>query len=165
MAVGEELGRSMLPQTRWPSILGMLLLSLLVAGGVTPTRSLSQGVRPAEERSRKDAEHAPKDALILWLYLDAVGDARIVLETANGEHVREWRTAFRLDERIRRQLREALDARTPPSRAVLIRVRREVKFATLKDLALACGSKEPTGYRTWVEEVSQIPARVLDQRR
>jgi hypothetical protein len=80
-------------------------------------------------------------------------------------YVREWRTALLLDERIRQQVREALDARTPPSRAVLIKVRPEVKFATLKDLILACGPKEPTGYRTWVEAVAQFPARVLGTRR
>jgi hypothetical protein len=165
MALVEGLGRSMFPQPRWPSSVGTLLLSLLVAAAVAPTRSLSQGARPAEERSRKDAERAPKDALNLWLYLDAAGDARIVLETANGAYVREWRSALMLDERSRQQVREALDARTPPSRAVLIKVRPEVKFATLKDLILACGPKEPTGYRTWVEEVAQFPARVLGPRR
>jgi hypothetical protein len=141
----------------WP----VILLFLLIAAA--PSWTLGREAGPAEERSRGDAELAPKDALVLWLYRDAAG-ARIVLETAKGAYVREWRSALRLDAEIRQQVRRALDARTPPSRAVLIKVRPEVVFATLKDLMLACGPKEPTGYRTWVEEVAQFPARVLGPR-
>ena len=137
----------------------VVLLFLLIAAA--PSWSLAQEAGPAKERSRKDAERAPKDALIFWLYCDGAGDARIVLETAKGTYVREWRTALLLDQRIRQQVRKALDARTPPSRAVLIKVRPEVKVATLKDLMLACGPKE-----LWVEEVrTEFPARVIGSRR
>jgi hypothetical protein len=142
-----------------------LLLLLLIAVAAAPSWSLSQGAGPAEERSRKDAERAPKDAPSLWLHLDGAGDARIVLETANGVYVREWRSAEMLDERTRHEMRQALDTITQPSRAVLIKVRPEVRFVTLKGLMLACGPKEPTGYRTYVEVVAQFPVRVLGPRR
>ncbi|BDG05719.1 hypothetical protein [Anaeromyxobacter oryzae] len=142
-----------------------LLLFLLIAVAAAPTWSLSQGAGPAEERSRTDAERAPKDALSLWLHDDGAGYSRIVLETANGVYVREWRSAESLDERTRHEVREALDTNTPPSRAVLIKVRPEVKFVTLKGLMLACGPKEPAGYRTYVEVVAQFPIRVLGPRR
>jgi len=49
----------------------------------------------------------------------------------------------------------------------LIRTAREggLLFAALKSLMLACGSKEPSGYRTYVEVVAQFPVRVLGPHR
>lgn len=164
MALVEAPGRSTPPQRPCPSMVATFLLFFLVAVAAAPTWSLSQGAGPADERSRPGAERAPKDALSLWLHRDAAGYSRIVLETANGMHVREWRSAEMLDERTRHEVREALDTITPPSRAVLIKVRPEVKFATLKTLMLACGPTEPAGYRTYVEVVAQFPARVLGPR-
>jgi hypothetical protein len=90
---------------------------------------------------------------------------RIVLERATGVYVREWRPAETLDERTQREVRQALDTNAPPSRAVLIRVHPKVEFAALKGLMLACGAKEPSGYRTYVEVVAEFPARVLGPRR
>jgi hypothetical protein len=154
MALIEASGRSTLPQRPWSSMAATLLLFLVIAVAAAPAWSLSQGAGPVEER-------APKDAPSLWLHRDGARDSRIVLETANGVYVREWRSAGMLDERTRREVREALDTIAPPSRAVLIKVRPEVAFATLKSLMLACGPKEPVGYHVWVEEVAQFPARVL----
>jgi hypothetical protein len=151
----------MSPRRQWLFMVSLFPLFLLVAVASAPTWSLGQGAGPAEERPRADAERAPKDALSLWLYRDGAGSSRIVLETANAAYVREWRTPEMLDERTRREVRAALDAIAPRSRAVLIKVRPEVKFATLKGLMLACGSKEPAGYRTYVEVVTRFPVRVL----
>lgn len=155
----------MSPQRLWPSAVATLLLLLPIPLAAAPTWSLSQGAGPAEDRSRTNAERAPKDAPSVWLHGDGPGHSRIVLETADRVYVREWQAAEIIDERTGREVKEALDAIAPPSRAVLIKVHPEVKFATLKSLMRACGPTDPVGYSIHLLVVARFPVRVLGPRR
>ena len=107
----------------------------------------------------------PADAPCLWLHSDGAGYSRIVLETADQKHAREWRTAEALDEKIQLEVREAVDKLAPRSRSVLLKARGDVKFVTVKGLLVAVGAKEPTGYRAYFEQVAQFPLRILGPRR
>lgn len=119
----------------------------------------------ASAQASPSDERAPADAPCLWLHSDGAGYSRIVLETADQKHVREWRTAEVLDEKTRLEVREAVDHLTPRSRAVRLKARGDVKFVTVKGLLAAFGAKEPTGYKAYFEQVAQLPPRILGPRR
>jgi hypothetical protein len=143
-------------------VAGALALLALTGGNSELTDPLEDGT---VNRKGSDGERAPTDAPRLWLHGDGDGLSHIVLETAVGELVRDWRIADRLDEKTGREVRRALDSIAPPSRSVLIEVREEVKFGLLKDLMLAAGSKEPRGFRTYIDVLVRFPRRVLNPNR
>jgi hypothetical protein len=107
------------------------------------------------------SEHPPPDAPQLWLHPEGEGRSRIVLVTAGGAILREWRSGELLDEKTRGEVRAALDEIAPPSHAVAIKVRKDVKFKTLKSLMLAAGSPDPGGYRTFVHPMTEFPPRIM----
>jgi hypothetical protein len=106
-------------------------------------------------------EHPPPDAPQLWLHREGEGRSRIVLVTAGGAIFREWRSAESLDEKTRDEVKAALDAIAPPSHAIEIKVRKDVKFGTLKSLMLAAGSPNPGGYRTYVHPMTEFPPQIM----
>ena len=127
MALVEVPARSVSRQRPWlPKVarLMQLVLIAVVAWG------LSFDTASAQATSR--GERAPADALCLWLHSDGAGYSRIVLETADQKHVREWRTAEAVDERTRLEVRVAVDQLAPRSRAVLLKARGDVKFEQLR---------------------------------
>lgn len=107
------------------------------------------------------SERAPTDAPQLWLHRDGEGRSRILLVSANGTLSREWRSAELLDEKTRHEVRAALDAIAPPSHTIVIKVRGDVLFKTLKSLMLATGSPDPGGYGVFVQPMTEFPPQIL----
>lgn len=160
MALVEVLAQNVSQRRPWllkVARLPQLVLIALVAWGLS--------FEGASAQASSGGERAPADAPCLWLHSDGAGYSRIVLETADQKHVREWRTAEALDEKTRLEVREAVDQLAPRSRAVLLKARGDVKFVTVKGLMAAFGAEEPTGYRAYFEQVAQIPPRILGPRR
>ncbi|MGB8930607.1 MAG: hypothetical protein WCC48_05060 [Anaeromyxobacteraceae bacterium] len=120
---------------------------------------------PMEAVPRAGREKAPTDALHFWLHTEAgAGDIRIVLAKPDGTILREWGTAELPDQRTLDDVLSAARVNASPSRSVLIRVRREVKFGTLKRLMIALGPKGPGGFRVWVDPVHEFPLHILGPR-
>jgi hypothetical protein len=119
-----------------------------------------------KEGAGTPGEKAPTDALNLWLHAEAgAGDVRIVLAAVDGTILREWGTAELPDQKTLDEVLAAARLSPSPSRSVLIRVRREVKFGTLRRLMVALGPKGPGGYRVWVEPMHEFPTQILGPRR
>jgi hypothetical protein len=124
------------------------------------------GSEPKEGAGTPSSEKAPTDALNFWLHAEAgVGDIRIVLAKADGTILHEWGTAEPPDQKTLDEVLAAARVNPSPSRSVLIRVRREVKFGTLQRLMIALGPKGPGGFRVWVEPMHEFPNQILGPRR
>jgi hypothetical protein len=101
----------------------------------------------------------------LWLHDEGEGHSRVVLTTADGTFLREWRVAGVLDEKTGNAVRVALSPIARPAHAVDLKVQKSVKFGTLKALMLATGSPDSRGYDLDVQVIDEFPAQIMANNR